>query len=289
MASCPACGRGIALARELCLYCGAPLGPAGVPVPAGAPSPDTPQPEPSARLLVLIDLARTDAAMLAPALAVSPYEAGLLMRRGGLLLVRAAGDAAAAAEAERLRALGAEPLVVPEAEVRAGPVLCVAGEPRADGLLLRSAQGSLTLAPGETFLVVSGPITREHQATDERRKMLTARLDEGFRIQLHRRQTLAPLEIDATNFEVGFAVSGSVRLELESWLEAVAKDARRDTGFSRLPAVLAPAEPEPKGGALAAAGSLRAAARGEGEGLVLDNLAQFRFYSGCLAAVERRL
>jgi hypothetical protein len=182
-------------------------------------------------------------------------------------------------------------LLVPEAEARARPVLCLSGEPRGDGLWLRSAQGSVTLAPGEAFLVVSGPITREHQATDERRKMLTARLDEGFRVHLHRREATPPFEIDASNFEVGFAASGSVRLELESWLDAVLKSARRDTGFARLPPVLGPAEPDPKGGALSAAGSLSAATRADGDGraLVLDNLAQFRFYSGCLAAVERRL
>jgi hypothetical protein len=288
MASCPACGRAVALARELCLYCGAPFGPAGVPVPASA---DAPAAEPSARLLVLIDLARTDAATLAQALGVSPYEAGLLSRRGGLHLVRAAAEAGAAAEAERLRGLGAEPRVVPEAEVLARPVVCVAGEPRGSGLFLRSAQGSFTLAAGEVFLVVSGPITREHQATDEGRKILSARLEDGFRLHLHRREALPPFEIDALNCEVGFAVSGSVRLELESWLAAVAKSARRDAAFSRLPPVLGPAEPEPGGGALAAMGALGASARGEGEGRasVLDNLAQFRFYSGCLAAVERRL
>jgi hypothetical protein len=42
---------------------------------------------------------------------------------------------------------------------------------------------------------------------------------------------------------------------------------------------------------LAAAGTLAAATRGgtgESRSVVLDNLAQFRFYSGCLAAVRRR-
>jgi hypothetical protein len=52
-------------------------------------------------------------------------------------------------------------------------------------------------------------------------------------------------------------------------------------------------EEEPKG-ALAAASSLGRAARGretgrEEEPLVLDNAAQFRFYSGWRAAVQRRL
>jgi hypothetical protein len=114
--------------------------------------------------------------------------------------------------------------------VRAAPVPCLKGEREGDGLRLRSAQGSLTLAPGDVFLVVSGPIRRERQARAERRRFSTASLDEGFRVHLHRRAASPPLEIDALNFEIGFAPSGSVRLELESWLEAATKGARRDTG-----------------------------------------------------------
>lgn len=289
MANCPACGRAVALSRAHCLYCGAPLGSA-TRTDASPASPQPAAPEPRARVLVLVDLSRSEPGPLAPALAVSRYEAGLLTRRGGLHLVRAATPEEAAAEAERLRSLGAQPILVPEAEVRAAPVPCLKGEREGDGLRLRSAQGSLTLAPGDMFLVVSGPIRRERQARAERRMFRTASLDEGFRVHLHRRAASPPLEIDALNFEIGFAPSGSVRLELESWLEAATKGARRDTGFARLPPVLGPAEPEPRGGALSAADSLAAAARVDAEerALVLDNLAQFRFYSGCRAAVERR-
>jgi hypothetical protein len=288
VANCPACGRAAALARAHCLYCGAPLGSA-----AAAPAPAAPEPsqvELPPRLLLLLDLSRTTPETLARALAVSPYEAGLLTRRGGIHLVRAASPSDAEAEAARLRSLGSEPFLVPEAEVRAQPVPCLEGEREGAGLRLRSAQGPVTLAPGDVFLVVSGPIRRERQARAERRKFATAALDEGFRVHLHRRAAAPPFEIDALNFEVGFAPSGSVRLELESWLEAATRGARRDTGFSRLPPVLGPAEPEPRGGALSAAGSLAAAARAEADerALLLDNLGQFRLYSGCLAAVERR-
>jgi len=290
MASCPACGRAVALARASCLYCGAPLGEAaGPPEPAREPPADAPADESAPRMLMLVDLARDEPATLTAALGISRYEADLLVRRGGLHLVKAAPEADALAEAETLRGLGAHPLVVPEAEVRARPLACLAGELRTEGLWLRSAQGSLTLAPGAPLLIVSGPIARERQATDAPRKIVTARLEEGFRIHLHRREPAPPLEIDSLNFEVGFAASGSVRLELEAWLARALSGVPRDTGFARLPPVLGPAEPEPKGGALAAAGSLRASSR-EAEGpLLLDNLAQFRFYSGCLAAVARRV
>jgi hypothetical protein len=288
VANCPACGRAVALSRAHCLYCGAPLGSAAGERPEAATTPAAAEPSP--RVLVLLDLSRNDPLTLVPALAVSRYEAALLARRGGIHLVRASAPADAEAEAERLRSLGAQPILVPEAEVRAQPVACLKGERDGSGLRLRSAQGSVAVAPGDVFLVVSGPIRRERQARAERRKFSTAGLDEGFRVHLHRPAASPPLEIDALNFEVGFAPSGSVRLELESWLEAATRGARRDTGFGRLPPVLGPAEPEPAGGLLSAASSLAASARADADerALVLDNLAQFRFYSGCLAAVERR-
>jgi len=289
MASCPACGRSVAVARAECLYCGTPLGSAPVaarsePAPSAAAAP-----VPSQRVLVLLDLERAEPTALAEALAVSHYEATLLARRGGLHLVRALDPADAAAEAERLRARGAEPWLVPEAEVRTPPLLCLAGESQGAQLVLHTTEAPVRLARGDALLVVRGSITREYQTTPQRRRIATARLEEGYRVQVHRRAEPRALEIDALNFELGFALSGSVRLELDAWLDAVAGDVPRDDAFSRLGPVLGPAAPEP-GGALAAAGTLAAATRG-GAGerpVVLDNLAQFRFYSGCLAAVRRR-
>jgi len=291
MASCPACGRNVALSRAECFYCGAPLAPGGsVPAQADAAPPGPGPAEPSRRVLVLLDLAAATPDALGRALRLSRYEAALLARRGGLHLVRAAPSDVAEAEAERLRLRGALPLLVPEAEARLRPLVCLGGERRPGELGLRSEEGALTLRRGETFLVVRGPIAREYQPVTERRRIDTARLDDGYRIQLHRRAAERPLEIDALHFELGAGVTGSVRLEIDAWLEEVVGDAKRDDGFGRLPPVLGPAAPEPRG-ALAAAGSLAAAARagpGEARALVLDNLAQFRFYSGCLAAVERR-
>jgi len=289
MPSCPACGRSVALSRATCLYCGAPLG-----VASGAageePAPAAPAEQPQQRVLILLDLATTAPATLAEALAVSGYEATLLSRRGGLHLVRSATPEDAAAEAERLRGRGAEPWLVPEAEVRTPPLLCLAGERRGGELWLRTTLGPVTLARGDALLVVRGAITREYQTTAERLRITTARLEEGLRVHVHRRADERALEIDALNFELGFAVSGSVRLELDAWLEAVVGDAPHDLGFRHLGPVLGPSEPEP-GGTLAAAGALAATTRGgagENRSVVLDNVAQFRFYSGCLAAVARR-
>jgi hypothetical protein len=99
------------------------------------------------------------------------------------------------------------------------------------------------------------------------------------------------VEIDAFAFEFGFAVTGPARFELDAWVEAIAPGATVDDGFRRLPPALGPAGPE-SGGALGAAGSLRLAT-GSGRGreeapIVLDNVEQFRFYSGWRGAVERR-
>jgi hypothetical protein len=168
--------------------------------------------------------------------------------------------------------------------------LCLAGERRGGELWLRTTLGPVTLARGDALLVVRGAITREYQTTAERLRITTARLEEGLRVHVHRRADERALEIDALNFELGFAVSGSVRLELDAWLEAVVGDAPRDLGFRHLGPVLGPSQPEP-GGALKAVGALTAGARtgaGENRPVVLDNVAQFRFYSGCLAAVARR-
>ena len=119
MANCPACGRAVALARERCLYCGAPLGRrrclGGQPRSAAAPEPGPAQ-------LVLVDLSRrraADARAGARGLALR----GRRCSPGAGACISCAPDARAeaAAEAERLRSLGAQPILVPEAEVRARP------------------------------------------------------------------------------------------------------------------------------------------------------------------------
>ena len=293
MASCPSCRRPVALARATCLYCGATLPPESVsaarPVsaapPVGTIDGDT-------RLLVILDLARVPPETLARALDLPPYEAGLLVKRGGLHLHRVLEGAAARAEAGRLGAGGLAVFLVPEAEARVRPLRAVGGE-RGEGVLaLRTEEGPVTIRRGDVRLVVRGAITREYQPSSRRRRVDTARLEEGCRVHLHRRDDPRAVEIDAAAFEFGFAATGSARLELDAWVEAVAPGATVDDGFRRLPPALGPAGAEP-GGALGAAGSLRLATRRPRGGreerpIVLDNVEQFRFYSGWRAAVERR-
>jgi hypothetical protein len=291
MASCPSCRRPVALARATCLYCGAPLPPGLVSAaPAPAPAATAEAGAAVARVVVVLDLAGARPEALARALDLPPYEQGLLARRGGLQLHRVLETAAAEDEAERLRAHGLTVVLVPEAEARVAPLRAVGGE-RSEGVLaLRTEEGPLTLGRGGVGLVVRGAIAREYQTSEKRRRIDTARLEPGYRVHLHRRSEPRPVEIDASSFEFGFAVTGSARLELDAWVGEVAPEAV-DDGFRLLPPALGPAGREPAG-AIAAVGSLRivpAGRGGQGDAPgVLDNVEQFRFYSGWRAAVERR-
>ena len=292
MASCPSCRRPVALARATCLYYGAALPPGSVSV-AGTASASPPEAAAQGeRRLVVLDLDGVPPETLARALDQSPYEAGLLVKRGGFHLLRVLEGASAEAEAGRLVASGLVVFLVPEAEARVRPLRALGGQRDEGALALRTGEGPVTLRRGDVRLVVRGAITREYQPASKPRRVDTARLEEGYRVHLHRRQDARAVEIDAFAFEFGVAVTGSARLELDAWVAAVAPGATVDDGFRRLPPALAPAGPEP-GGALGAAGSLRLAtgsrrgARDEGP-IVLDTVEQFRFYSGWRAAVQRR-
>ena len=299
MAICPACGRPRAASRASCLYCGAPLtaetGAAGadaaLPATAAARA-GAPEPPAGDRWLLVLDLAVASQDALARALERTPYEAGLLGRRGGFYLHRILEAAEAEGEVLRLGALGLTALRVPEAEARVRPLRTLGGERGEGTLTLRSEEGLVVLRRGDVLLTVAGPIVREYQTPSKRRRADTARPDEGYRVHLHRREEPRPVEIDPATVELGFAVTGSARLELDAWVAEVAAGAPRDDGFRRLPPALAPAEPEPKG-ALSAVRSLGPASRDatgrpDDRSILLDNIEQFRFYSGWRAAVERR-
>jgi hypothetical protein len=296
MESCPVCHRPLAVARATCVYCGAPLGPAA-PTEPGPPLPDPASPVPPAadaiaRALVVLEAESANPGALADALAIPAYEAALLVRRGGFHLHRVVDVAAAEEEGARVATFGIRAFVVPEAEARVRPLRALGGE-RAEGVLtLRTEEEVVTVRRGALLLVVQGPITREYQPVARRRRVDTARLDEGYRVHLHPRDAAArPVEVDAATFEFGPSLKGSGRIELDLWVEEILGGAPCDGGFRRLPPALGPAEPEPRG-AVAAAGTLGLSRRSDGkrEGpVVLDNVAQFRFYSGWRAAVERRL
>ena len=293
----------MAVARASCLYCGAELPPDRVPTPPSSPGSRTPggpltppvAPEEGSslpRVLIVLDLESAPAEILGEALGLAAYEAELLARRGGFHLHRILGGELAEEEAARLGAKGLTVEMLPESEVRSQPLRALGGD-RGEGRLdLRTEGGALTLRREELLLIVRGPIARQYQPTYRRRRVDVASLDEGYRVHFHRRSHHRPVEIDAANFEFGVTVTGSTRLELDAWVDAIGAGVPRDDGFRRLPPAFGIAAPEPKG-PLAAAATLSRTTRGrealgEGESVVLDNAAQFIFYSVWRAALERR-
>jgi len=282
----------VAVARDQCLYCGEALPSHLVPDPPIPAASGSGEPEASARTLVILDLDTAEPARLASALGLAPYEAELLARRGGFHLHRILAPPLAEAEAQRLRGVGLSVEAVAEAETRPSPLRALGGKRGRGKLTLRTEEDPVTLRREDLLIVVRGPIARQYQPVYRRRRVDTTSLEEGYRVHLHRRADRRPVEIDAANFEFGFAVTDSTRLELEEWIEEIAADVAEDDAFRRLPPAFGVAEPEPRG-PLGAASALGRGRRGEGPGAegesaMLDNVGQFRFYSAWRAALERR-
>ncbi|HSB60387.1 MAG TPA: zinc ribbon domain-containing protein [Vicinamibacteria bacterium] len=296
MPQCPACGRPVAMARPHCVYCGARLpdeavGAATPGDPAAAPAIPSAAPPPK-RLLLVLDLATGAAADLASALGLSAFEAGQRLRRGGLQLHRVLEERAAEEEAAVLRASGLSVLLVPEEEARTPPLPALGGRLEAATLRLRTVDREIAVRREELLLVVRGPIAREYQPALRLRRPGMATLEGGYRIHLHRLAEPRPVELDPGNFELGHALTGSSLLDLNAWVDAVARGVPVDDAFRHQPPVLGPAEPASSGVMAATAGLSRPPRAGrfgrEDAPALLDNVAQFRFYSGWRAAVERR-
>jgi hypothetical protein len=285
---CPTCKRPVATTRPQCLYCGAAL-PRDI-VPAETPAVTAPPREGEGRALVILDLDGGDAARLAAALDLAPFEAAQRRRRGGLDLWRSLPAAEAEAEAARLRAGRIPAAAIPESGVRQACRPRVATGGRVDGgaLLARTAEGALRIGGAGVLLLVQGEITREYAPTTEARRARTASLEPGCRIHVHLGDSLVPLEIDPGSFDFGSVGGGhSSLLTLVEWLREVAPQAPVDHGFRRQAPALGPAEAD-LAGPVAAARAL-SSRRGRGEApSILDNLAQFRFYSAWRGAAERR-
>lgn len=295
MPGCPACGRPVAVARACCLYCGAALPEALVPPaaaipPAGPAEAEAVGPE---RSLLVLDLTGVEASSLAALTGQSIYDATQLVRRGGLHLHRVLEPATAEELAGRFRAAALTTYVVPEREVRQRPLCASRGERAGSELLLHTPEGHLVVRAVDLLLVVAGPIAREPGPRFERRRIETARLQESWCAHLHRIGEERPLELDPRRIELGFTVTGSAQLELESWIEALGPAVPRDEGFRRETPAVAPPAPEDDGRSagwpLAHSHASMGSRSKDAPPPVYDNLAQFRFYSGWRAAVERRL
>ncbi len=293
MPLCPACARPVAVARPRCLWCGAEL-PAEfgsdaeqsareitrAPVAAAA---ETETETAARRLLLVLELGGTAPDVLARPLGLSLFEAKQRAARGGFELLRTVPGTQAEELAATLRKAGLTVFLIPEAEARRAPTT-VRGGGFEDGLLrLRTEKGEAALGREDLLLVVRGPIAREYQTPAALPRFRTASLTGGYRVHLHLRRDEPPLELDPGNFEFGFTSRQSSLLELGLWLESLG--APTDDTFKKLAPALAPAAKEGTG----VTAATRALVRTAGEGaLVLDNVGQFRLYSGWRGAVERR-
>jgi hypothetical protein len=301
-ATCPRCARPVAAAQPRCVYCGAELPAEAVEAAAAAraaleadwargagpeaAASGAPEATAAPRVLLVLETARADEAILARALGVSAFEASQRRRRGGPDLHRILPAAPAAEEAARLRAEGLEVLEIAEDEVRrAEPVLAARGAAEQGALVLEGDGGPLRVAAADLLVVVRGVITREYQTTVEaRHQRRLATLDPGYRVHLHRRDDARPVELDpaAFDFGPGGAPSGA-QIQIASWIDQLYPGVPRDDSFRVVIPALAPAPPPPAGAATAVL-----ARPGRESRVVLDNLAQFRFHSAWRAAARRR-
>ncbi len=311
--TCPFCQRPVAVARPNCLYCGAALPDDVVALAratAAAAGPKTSSPghpglRPDAgqqpagdRVLVVLDLAEAEPGALARALALPRFEAGQRVRRGGYQLHRIGGRDEAGAEAARLRSSGLDAWLVPEVDVQAAqPVVARGGRRSGHTLALRSALGELTVSSTDLLLGVRGPIAREYQRAPASsrgllqeirslKQLRLATLEQGYRYHLHRRGDPRPIELNPDGFDFDAAAEGSTLLALTRWVEDLCQGIPLDDAFRRETPVLAPSAES--GGLPAAMGRRDGKARPrEGGSTVLDNVAQFRFYSAWRGALER--
>lgn len=243
----------------------------------------------AARTLLVLDLRNLAPARLVGALGLSAFEAGQWARQGGYRLHRIADRLEAANEARRLAALDVPLLSLEETEVRvaARPLLALEGRLAGHALELRTAEGPLRITAEDLLLAVRGPITRERQAGSEVRRLRVALPEQGFRVHLHRRSELPPVELDPEVLAFGRGVHRSALLQINDWVAALARGFAVDDGFRRFPPALAPAQVSPGG----VAGAVRALEPGGAPAgkapLLLDNVAQFRFYSAWRGAVAR--
>jgi hypothetical protein len=225
------------------------------------------------------------------ALDLSAFEAAQRVRRGGPQIVRIADPDSAAHEADRIAKEGLRVERVAEAEAlqAARPVLAAGGRRDDTGLDLLVKGGRLRLDPSDVVLVVKGPITREYQTRDLKKVLAVAAPERGYRFHVHRLSDPHPVELDPEAFEFPTAAPQSSLLLLTEWIAGITGGAPVDDAFRLTPPALAPSLEE-EGGGLRAAAALRRKAPGKkDEGrVVLDNVAQFRFYSGWRGILERQ-
>jgi hypothetical protein len=276
------------MARPRCLYCGGPLS-AGAVAEAAKSALEVTAPVAAAggpaRQLLVVDLRQATPAALVEGLGLGSFEAAQRTKRGGYSLEVVLEESAAQEEMKRLRAAGLRVVGIPEGALRLSPWRAASGSRDGSALRLRG-EGAREVRPGDVLLVVRGTIVREYRPVEKRRKIQTARLDPGYCFHLHLKAAPEVVEIDPFDlrFADGAPVAGSSLLEVRSWVDAVRADAPDDEAFLHLTPALGISQDEGRGAAQALGDPGRV---GKDASPILDNLAQFRSYSGWRGAVER--
>jgi hypothetical protein len=284
------------MAGARCVYCGAAL-----PAESGARQPSAAPAAGSERLIVVVDLSSGREEDAARALGLTLFDLRQLSLRGPLHLHRVLSPDRARAEAAFVADRGLWVALVSEAETRrvTSPLVVRGGRWVEGTLHAQTADGSLRLCGDDLLLLVQGPIVRERQATPEtadlrnvrRLKLVrSATLTQGFRYHLHRCGDPIPIELDPLSFAFGEAdgASHSSDQRLAEWISRLAPGVPVDDTFRRQVPALGPAAPASESALRPATSADRGSSRGKGaEAPVLDNLAQFRFYSAWRGLVER--
>jgi hypothetical protein len=240
------------------------------------------------RALVLVELGGVPADVVAAALGLMAFEAQQRARRGGWQLHRISAVEAAEIEAQRLRAEGLNAFALPLSEVSPAddPLVAVGGRALANGLRLRTDRESFDVHPEEILLLVVGTIHREVTDEVKKRHSRPPRPQPGLRFHLNRRDAAQPIKLDPDSiaFDDTPVVPSSSLIEIRSWIAALAPPPALDEGFRDVTPALSPSRRADAGLSTA----LRSGPAREDAATPLDNLPQFRFYSGWRAALARR-
>lgn len=299
-ASCPACQRPLAAVQPRCLYCGTELPPALVEealklreealAETAGPAGTAPPPVTTERDLVLVDFTKASARGVAAAFGIGGFDADLRVRRGGWQLHRVWPREEARREAERLLGHALPVMLLAEAEVE-GAALPLLARGVKDGRFRFMDDEPVAASTTDVLIVVVGPIRREHQRAPGAPRRLgprresNANVDETLCFHVHRTAEIRPVEIDPLSFSLDDGMEGSTLLRVRRWLLELAGDRPWDDGFKNLPATLGVSPSPPPGDEVRSA--LGAPRRKDG--VVLDNLRQFRFHSAWRGLLERRL
>lgn len=285
---CPACGRPNAEPAARCLYCTAPLTEASSRAePAATDGKQACSPPGKRYLIILVPQPGLDDEAIrrfAALMGRTFYDARLVLqtqRHRLLKWISTVEDAESTSNA--LREAGVAHCLIEEAAVEALPVVAVRRLklcPRHLELEV-GASAPLALAYPDVQLLVRGEIVREKH---REREMATLRgasrsMTPGWRLHLYHVRAAVALEIDPEQFDwsvMGEERTASTAINLKWLIEEILARAPRaelDRGFDWEPTVVSRSPSDSEVEAMLSADPERR------DGVMQDNLAQFRFYA----------